>query len=88
MDKPRKYFNMRSNTMSGFIEMEPVALHFSEWWSGDGADFTFYKNDKEEKTISLGMDEMAAMFGAVMAMEMVELDEVKEIASKLESKNG
>lgn len=88
MDKPRKYFNMRSNTVSGFLEMEPMSMHFSEWWSGDGVDFTFYKNDKEVKTISLGMDEMVAMFGAAMAMEMIDMDEVIQIASKLENSNG
>lgn len=88
MEKPRKFYRMRSNTISGFLEMEPVVMHFSEWWSGEGVDFTFYKNNKEDKTISLGIDEMAAMFGAAMAMEMVELDEVRNIADKLENNNG
>ena len=41
--------NIRRNSLSGIVETESfgeknVSLHFAEWWSGEGVDFTFDEN--------------------------------------------
>jgi len=69
--------NIRRNSLSGIVETESfgeknVSLHFAEWWSGEGVDFTFDENKK----VSLGLDEIHALFVAMVATEMVDLDSV------------
>lgn len=67
---------MRNNTISGIYETKTldtaIHLHFSEWWSGDGADFNF-----DDKSISLSIDELEALVSCAFAMGMIDLDEVK-----------
>ena len=69
--------NIRRNSLSGIVEIDSfgekdVSLHFNEWWSGEGVDFAFDENKK----VSLGLDEIHALFVAMVATEMVDLDEV------------
>jgi hypothetical protein len=69
--------NIRRNSLSGIVEIasfgeKDVSLHFNEWWSGEGVDFTFDENKK----VSLGLDEIHALFVAMVATEMVDLDSV------------
>ena len=49
--------NLRTNGFIGIYEdadsLNPVSLHFSEWWSGEGADFAF-----DEKKISLNIEDV------------------------------
>lgn len=69
--------NIRRNSLSGIVETElfgvkNVSLHFAEWWSGEGVDFAFDENKK----VSLGLDEIHALFVAMVATEMVDVDSV------------
>jgi hypothetical protein len=67
--------NIRRNSITGIVEhkgLTDVSLHFSEWWNGEGVDFTF----DEEKYIHLHLDEIHALFVAMVATEMVDMDEV------------
>ena len=69
--------NIRRNSLSGIVEIDSfgekdVSLHFNEWWNGEGVDFTF----DEKKFIHLHLDEIHALFVAMVATEMVDLDSV------------
>ena len=69
--------NIRRNSLSGIVEIDSfgekdVSLHFNEWWSGEGVDFSFDEN----KFIHLHLDEIHALFVAMVATEMVDLDSV------------
>ena len=69
--------NIRRNSITGIVEIasfgeKDVSLHFNEWWNGEGVDFTFDENKK----VSLGLDEIHALFVAMVATEMVDLDTV------------
>lgn len=69
--------NIRRNSITGIVEIasfgeKDVSLHFNEWWSGEGVDFTFDENKK----VSLHLDEIHALFVAMVATEMVDMDSV------------
>lgn len=75
---------IRRDAIVGIYEgktLEHVTLHFSEWWNGEGADFTF-GNDK--KRISLSMDEMHAISVAFLLLGMVDKDEVDDEVEKIQ----
>lgn len=79
--------NFRNNSITGIYESEglsKVNLHFSEWWNGEGMDFTF----DEKRPISLHIEELHALFVAAMTGGMVDIGRVMEDVSemKLESK--
>ena len=49
--------SMRRNAMSSVVAWNDMAgkeqsCHASEWWNGEGVDFTILK-DNEDKTVSL-----------------------------------
>lgn len=65
--------NIRRNSITGIIESQgltEVSLHFSEWWNGEGMDFTI----DDKKTISLHSEELHAIILAGLAAEMVDFD--------------
>lgn len=67
--------NIRRNSITGIVEtsgLTDVSLHFAEWWNGEGVDFTF----DEKNFIHLHLDEIHTLFVAMVATEMVDLDEV------------
>ena len=69
--------NIRRNSITGIVEhkgLTDVSLHFSEWWNGEGMDFTFDEN----KSISLHGEELHALIVAAMASEYIDMDSVKE----------
>ena len=69
--------NIRRNSITGIIESEGltnVSLHFTEWWNGEGMDFTF----DEKKVISLHSEELKALMVAALAAEMVDIGSVME----------
>lgn len=75
---------IRRDAIVGIYEgktLEHVTLHFSEWWNGEGADFTF-GNDK--KRISLSIDEMHAVSVAFLLLGMVDKDEVNDEVEKIQ----
>lgn len=79
--------NIRRNSITGIIESEgltEVSLHFTEWWNGEGMDFTF----DEKKVISLHSEELKALMVAALAAEMVDIGSIMEevVELKAESK--
>ena len=70
--------NIRKDSTVGIIEKDDIfgkfSLHFSEWWNGEGMDFTF----DEKKVISLHSEEMKALMVAALAAEMVDIGSVME----------
>ena len=69
--------NIRRNSITGIIESEGltnVSLHFTEWWNGEGMDFTF----DEKKVISLHSEELKALMVAALAAEMVDIGSIME----------
>lgn len=75
----KNYLALRRDTVSGVIEKDETSCHFSEWWSGDGIDFSFGEN----KTVSLHIDELHAIVVAASLMGMVEREEVREDVKRL-----
>jgi hypothetical protein len=79
--------NIRRNSISGLYEssdglMDLVSLHFTEWWNGEGMDFTFYDKSKE-KRFDLHADEIRALAIVAVASGFLELKEVQEQADQL-----
>ena len=78
--------NLRTNGFIGIYEdtdsLNPVSLHFSEWWSGEGADFAF-----DEKKISLNIEEMKAITVAACLMNMIDLDDVIQEVSEIRAES-
>lgn len=86
MERPKVYFALRKNGISGIIETEcteKVKLHFSEWWNGEGMDFTFTVKKQPDKTFSLSLEEMAALVSAAMAVGMIDMEEIDENVQRL-----
>ena len=82
MDIPRHVMSLRRNSATGVIEDDNVKFHFSEWWNGEGLDFTFTRG-KKELYFNLNMHEIAALVSACHALGMFDLDEVIENAETL-----
>jgi hypothetical protein len=83
--------SVRRNGMVGMIEYDVMGsddescLHFSEWWSGEGLDFTF---GNDEKKVSLGMDDISAIVTAALVCDMIDIEDCKLEAEliKIESR--
>jgi len=75
--------NLRKNTISGIYEsdygLSPVSLHFTEWWNGEGMDFTF----DEKKPISLHMEEIHAMMVSALVIGLVDIGRVMEDVAEM-----
>jgi hypothetical protein len=80
--------DIRKNGMIGLIEYNTISsdkqlhVHFSEWWNGEGLDFTLETGKTEDK-ISLHMDTMSSMVVAMIASGMIDVDHCKDKADKL-----
>jgi len=81
--------HLRTNGQVGIIEYEQFGkdvkgnLHFSEWWDGEGLDFTF---DEGKASISLSIEEIEAVVTASIATGMVDLAVCAEEAFNLKPK--
>jgi len=76
---------MRINGQVGMIE-DPTTLHFSEWWNGEGIDFTF--GDNEDKHISLHQTELESLFIATIASGYLDTKDLIKQAKKLRKTAG
>ena len=70
--------NFRNNSITGIYESEQglakVSLHFTEWWNGEGMDFTF-----DDKTpITLHCDEIRGLIVSALATGMVDVESILE----------
>jgi hypothetical protein len=79
--------NFRNNSITGIYEsqgLSKVNLHFSEWWNGEGMDFTF----DEKSPISLHGEELHALIVSAIVTGMVDIGTVMEDVAdmKMESK--
>jgi len=59
-------------------------LHFAEWWNGEGCDYTFNHGEKDERHVSLHMDDLEALVTAAIAGGLIDIDVCKEKAEELE----
>jgi len=79
--------NLRNNSITGIYEsndgLSDVSIHFSEWWNGEGMDFTF----NEKKNVSLHIDELHGMFACAVASGMVDLEEVIRESAELKDRS-
>lgn len=81
--------DIRRNGIIGLIEYETPSAnynqqycHFSEWWNGEGIDFTF--SDKNgERRISLHLDDITALVTAAIASDFVDIDYCNNKAAEL-----
>lgn len=78
--------NIRYNSVSGLYETESttgkIVTHFSEWWNGEGLDFTI-TGDAEDKSIGLHIEEMHHIAVIANALGFIDLDEVKRDSDEL-----
>jgi hypothetical protein len=79
--------NFRNNSITGIYETEGLSrvnLHFTEWWNGEGMDFTFDEN----KSISLHGEELHALMVSAIVTGMIDIGSVMEDAleMKMETK--
>lgn len=79
--------DIRFDSITGLLEdnegLVPISLHFSEWWNGEGLDFTFYEPDQSEKKVSFHMNEIKNLAIAALAAGYIDLNEIKEGAENL-----
>lgn len=60
----------------------------SEWWNGEGIDFTIQKKSyQDEITHSFNMEELEVIFAIAIAFKMVDIRECKAIARRLRGEN-
>jgi len=74
--------NFRNNSITGIYESEglsKVNLHFSEWWNGEGMDFTF----DEKSPISLHSEEIRALMVSAIVTDMVDIGTVMEDVAEM-----
>jgi hypothetical protein len=74
--------NFRNDSITGIYESEGLSrvnLHFSEWWNGEGMDFTF----DEKKPISLHMEEIHALMVSAIVTGMVDIGMVMEDVAEM-----
>jgi len=78
--------NLRTNGFVGIYKdtdsLNPISLHFSEWWSGEGADFSF-----DKKKFSLNIEEMKAIVVSACLMNMIELEEAIQEVSEIRAQS-
>lgn len=81
----KEYYDVRKDTVSGIIEMSDlfnVNCHFSEWWNGEGVDFTFTEGDKEE-TVRLDMAKFHCIVAVASYLGMVSKEDIRDTVGKL-----
>ena len=79
--------DLRRNGIVGIIDvdgLQPTSLHFAEWWNGEGCDYTFNHGEKDERHVSLHMDDLEALVTAAIAGGFIDIDTCKEKAEELE----
>lgn len=62
-------------------------LHFSEYFSGEGLDFTFSKDKEDDIKFSLNLDEIFALSVAAYSSGYLDLKEVKKESKRLLQKS-
>lgn len=81
--------DIRKTGTVGVIEYEHLSLdktqylHFSEWWNGEGMDFTFNHGKKIEKNVSLHLDDIQALMTACIATGMVDVEFCQKEADEI-----
>lgn len=79
--------DIRRTAAVGIIETEgldsTVTVHFSEWWNGEGMDFTLHRSNNEIVHFGVHLDEIHAIATAAAAVGMIETDRVQEAADHL-----
>lgn len=67
----------RENGTVGTVSLNDnnTHLHFSEWWNGEGIDFEFLdRNYKQDRRISLHMEEIESIAIAALLCGMLDLN--------------
>jgi hypothetical protein len=71
------YSNFRKNALAGIIENDGFSIHASEWWNGEGLDFSIDVKGSPPKTISLHIEELESLVILAAAMKFIDFDYVK-----------
>jgi hypothetical protein len=75
--------NVRKDGVVGVIEGDDAdggsSIHFSEWWNGEGLDFTF----DDDRKISLHGDTIHNMVVAAIAAGYIDIKECKREAKEI-----
>lgn len=74
--------DMRRNGIVGLIEvdgLQPTAMHFAEWWNGEGFDVSFDDGD----IIKLHLTQLQALVVMSIATDFVDVDEAMKQAADL-----
>ena len=61
---------------------DKTVIHFAEWWSGEGGDFTIESKSLGKQSVSLGLEDMHQLFAMMLATGQVDLEEVQHIAKE------
>ena len=82
------YFSsLRSNCLAAVIQSNERSVHATEWWNGEGIDFTFDPNDSDEtKRIELHIGEITDLISIAIAMGFVDIEECTTNAEKMKIK--
>ncbi len=75
--------NIRKNSITSILEWDKNYLHGAEWWNGEGVDFELVSMGKPPVNFSLHLEEAHAIAVMLIAMGMVDLDEVLADVSRL-----
>ncbi len=79
----------RKNVMSALSKDKDYGFEVigTEWWNGEGIDFTFYNKDNIETTYSLHMAQLEHIVTITKAFKMIDLKECKVRARNLKNEN-
>ena len=84
------FSSLRSNCVAGVIQTGDRSVHATEWWNGEGVDFLFETETKNQnnttKRIELHLDEIAELVTLAIAMEFVDIEECVNAAQEMKIK--
>jgi hypothetical protein len=73
----KMYSNFRKNALVGIIEKDDFSIHVSEWWNGEGLDFSIDVKGSPPKIISLHSEELESLVILAAAMKFIDFDYIK-----------
>lgn len=76
---------IRRNSTCGYMDLSfpgQGSVEFTEWYNGEGIDFTILR-DGEEQKISLSTSELEAIFAICMSMDMLDMEKIQDDSIEL-----
>ena len=82
---------VRNRARVGIVETDITvksSIHFSEWWNGEGMDFTIeHDNDSLDTKLSLHSEELTVLAAIGLRTGMIDLKDLKKLSKEIIEKD-